>query len=381
MSSEPVIDVEQLLAPISDEHPTGVELNTNDLQGPFQKIKDPLDEARKLVKELQDKELSGGIDSFGQAWRVIPNPDWTTIIERAKQTLEHESKDFRVAAWLSEALLREHHVKGLRDGLQLCLGLCQRYWANIHPAPNEEDGHGVTMGAFTGLVADTTFAALLDTPIVRGTKPGERSERSYSALDFVRAKDMEGLSNAEERNRRIELGYVTMSEFQSIASVTPAEFFVETLESVNSCLENCDVLGEFFRANCMDDEYGEPTSPGMAGLRQQLELLRRIILELSGEDSASMESNVDEQSEAVDSAPGKSANQEMTRESAFHTIERVAQFFERNEPHSPVYFALRQVVRWGRMPYPELLAELISDDNVMYSLRKQIGLPPEKNNE
>ncbi len=382
MTSETIIDVEQLLAPINDEQPTGIELDPSDLNGSFQRIKDPLDEARKLIKEQQDKELSGGIDSFGQAWRVIPSPDWTAVIERAQHTLRHESKDFRVAAWLSEALLREHHVIGLRDGLQLCLGLCQRYWEAIHPAASEEDGHGVTMGAFAGLVADSTYIALLNTPIVRGTKPGERSERIYTALDYIRAKDMEGLDNASERERRLELGYVAVSEFRAVADLTAADFFADTLEAVHSCLASCEELGEFFRVNCRDDEYGEPTAPGLAGIRQQLETLRRLIVELSGTDAGSVESK-EEQAE-TNSASGlavSTKSQEMTRESAFQTIERVAQFFERTEPHSPVYFALRQVVRWGRMPFPDLLAELIADDSVMHSLRKQIGLPPEKYNE
>lgn len=382
MTSAPIIDVEQLLAPINVEQPTGTELDASDLNGSFQKIKDPLDEARKLIKEQQDKELSGGIDSFGQAWRVIPTPDWTTVIERAQTTLQQESKDFRVAAWLSEALLREYHVVGLRDGLQLCLGLCQRYWDAIHPAASEEDGHGVTMGAFAGLVADSTYIALLNTPIVRGTKPGERSERVYTALDYIRAKDTEGIANPSERERRLELGYVGMSEFRAIADLTAKDFFSDTLEAANSCLASCEELGEFFHVNCQDDEYGEPTSPGLAGIRQQLETLRRIIIELSGTEPTAMASNEDEVE--TDRARGSAANtksQEMTRESAFQTIERVAQFFERTEPHSPVYFALRQVVRWGRMPFPDLLVELIADDSVMNSLRKQIGLPPEKYNE
>jgi type VI secretion system protein ImpA len=237
------------------------------------------------------------------------------------------------------------------------------------------------MGGFAGLVADSTYVALLYTPVVRGTKPGERSERIYTALDYVRAKDMEGLDNPAERERQLELGYVAMSEFRAIADLTAADFYADTLEAINSCLASCEELGEFFRANCRDDEYGEPTSPGLAGIRQQLETLQRIVAELSGKDASAMESKEEETESEASGSVASPKSQEMTRESAFQTIERVAQFFERTEPHSPVYFALRQVVRWGRMPFPDLLAELIADDSVMHSLRKQIGLPPEKYNE
>jgi type VI secretion system protein ImpA len=180
----------------------------------------------------------------------------------------------------------------------------------------------------------------------------------------------------------MQLGYIALSEFRAIADITAKDFFADTLESVNSCLASCEELGEFFRLNCRDDEYGEPTAPGLAGMRQQLETLRRLIAELSGMEAGSSASEEDEAESSQASEPIAGAkSQEMTRESAFQTIERVAQFFERTEPHSPVYFALRQVVRWGRMPFPDLLAELIADDSVMHSLRKQIGLPPEKNND
>jgi type VI secretion system protein ImpA len=69
--------------------------------------------------------------------------------------------------------------------------------------------------------------------------------------------------------------------------------------------------------------------------------------------------------------------QEMTREAAFRAIEDIARYFERTEPQSPVHYALRNVVRWGRMPLPQLLAELIEDRNSMDSIRKLIGLPNE----
>lgn len=69
-----------------------------------------------------------------------------------------------------------------------------------------------------------------------------------------------------------------------------------------------------------------------------------------------------------------------TREEAFRTLLRVAEFFKRTEPHSPVSYALEQAVRWGKMPLPQLLDELIPEDAVRQQLFKLIGIharPPE----
>ena len=50
-----------------------------------------------------------------------------------------------------------------------------------------------------------------------------------------------------------------------------------------------------------------------------------------------------------------------SREEAFRTLEQVAQFFRRTEPHSPISYQLEQAVRWGRLPLPDLIHELIAD--------------------
>ncbi len=52
----------------------------------------------------------------------------------------------------------------------------------------------------------------------------------------------------------------------------------------------------------------------------------------------------------------------------------VADFFKQTEPHSPVSYALRQAVRWGRMPLPEFLTEVIPDENVRAELFRRVGL-------
>ena len=52
------------------------------------------------------------------------------------------------------------------------------------------------------------------------------------------------------------------------------------------------------------------------------------------------------------------------REDAFRTLLKVAEFFRRTEPHTVLSYTLEQLVRWGRMPLPELLVELIPEDSV-----------------
>ena len=77
---------------------------------------------------------------------------------------------------------------------------------------------------------------------------------------------------------------------------------------------------------------------------------------------------------ACDGSPG------MISLSARNASSRVsiADFFRRNEPHSPIPFALEQAVRWGQMPLPQLLRELIPDDGSRQNFFKLTGIPDER---
>jgi type VI secretion system protein ImpA len=66
-----------------------------------------------------------------------------------------------------------------------------------------------------------------------------------------------------------------------------------------------------------------------------------------------------------------------TREDAFKHLLKVAEFFRRTEPHTVIAFAIEQVVRWGRMPLPDLLTELIPEEAARKNLFKQVGIRAE----
>ena len=63
-----------------------------------------------------------------------------------------------------------------------------------------------------------------------------------------------------------------------------------------------------------------------------------------------------------------------TREDAFRALLQVAEYFKRTEPHSPVAYALEQAVRWGRMPLPDLLTELIPEPSAREQIFKVVGI-------
>jgi type VI secretion system protein ImpA len=55
-----------------------------------------------------------------------------------------------------------------------------------------------------------------------------------------------------------------------------------------------------------------------------------------------------------------------TREQALADLQVIADYFLENEPHSPIYLLLKRAIRWGGMSLPELLEELVGDNNAVH---------------
>lgn len=60
--------------------------------------------------------------------------DWLRVLENSETLLRTQSKDLRVAAWLTWALYQRESFPGLLAGVGLLQHLCEQHWAQVHPA-------------------------------------------------------------------------------------------------------------------------------------------------------------------------------------------------------------------------------------------------------
>jgi type VI secretion system protein ImpA len=64
------------------------------------------------------------------------------------------------------------------------------------------------------------------------------------------------------------------------------------------------------------------------------------------------------------------------RDDALRILLQVAEYFKRFEPHSPISTSLEEIVRRARMPFAELLAELLPDVTAWRSALTSAGIKP-----
>lgn len=69
----------------------------------------------------------------GHSLHVSGPVDWLKVLQGSEALLRSQSKDLRVAAWMSWALYHREAFAGLVAGLGVILHLCSRHWAALHP--------------------------------------------------------------------------------------------------------------------------------------------------------------------------------------------------------------------------------------------------------
>nr|WP_294543265.1 hypothetical protein [uncultured Rhodopila sp.] len=70
------------------------------------------------------------------------------------------------------------------------------------------------------------------------------------------------------------------------------------------------------------------------------------------------------------------AQRPVTRDDMLRELGRIADFFRRTEPHSPLAYTLEEAVRRGRLTWPELLSEVVPDDKARGAMLVMLGIRP-----
>lgn len=373
MASPDVLDFDRILTPVAEDAPAGPNLREDfSATSIYRMIKD----ARARVRKA---ERSAVMEDGDQSETLA---EWRQILDQGVDLLTNKSKDYEVVAWLVEALVREHGFAGLRDGLRLARELAERYWDSLHPGPDDEDGMVPRVAALRGLNGDESEGTLI-APIRTISITTEGANGAFSYSDYLQAQDVERVEDPERRAQRIDQGARTLQQFEDAIAASDPQFLTDLIEDIEQSLDELDQLDNLLNDNCGEDASGEAVAPSMHFIRDVLRECRDTVRGYFAGDTAATADDPLATGSASGSTDGGGGaggnvmaepNQAMSREQAFAQLLRLADYFKRTEPHSPVSYALEQVVRWGRMPLPQLWSELISDEDKRSEVFRYVGI-------
>lgn len=76
----------------------------------------------------------------------------------------------------------------------------------------------------------------------------------------------------------------------------------------------------------------------------------------------------------ADNSSGVSSGPIRNRAEALKRLAEIAAFFQRTEPHSPVFYLIQRAVKWGNMPFETWLQDVVKDETVLSQIKETLGI-------
>ncbi len=271
------------------------------------------------------------------------------MAEAARELLGR-TRDLRVVMHLTHAAINLEGVAGLASGLKLADGLLQAFWDHVHPQLDKEDNDDPTqrinslaalngvaaLDGRTGMVRSLTRANLVTSPAA-----------GRFNLRAMRLAKGEGSPLPDEQVPDAALVDAAFLDCD-------LEELKATAAAVDESLAALDSIASFVR------ERVDVGAPSFEKLENELkdnrgllapQLLRRGV-------------GVDEQAEGDAANGGGRAlgsavvGEIRTRDDAIRMLDKISDYFRKNEPSSPVPILLQRAKRLVSMDFMEILRDL-----------------------
>jgi len=335
---------DELLNPIDGPNPSGVNLRYDPL---FDKIK----EARR----------EEAVPPAGMAERDRKVADNPLVIKLATEALTKKTKDLQLAAWLTEALLKQQGFGGLRDGLALCFGLVDKFWDTLYP--EIEDGDLELRAGTLEIVGTTLDIPLKLAPLVQ--------KQSYGVVDYRWSRDVPTEEQAKKsdetgkkREKALKEGKIAPEDFDKAFQETPKAFYAKAEKDIDDSLQILSQLKDV-----CESKFGD-SSPSWGKLELTLGEIRPVVhgfLQKKRETEpdpvepppaeAGTPASADQ---AVATAAGSrpragifisvdTCSEPADRLEAVRHIAEAAAFLRQREPKSPAPYLMLRGLRWGEL--------------------------------
>jgi type VI secretion system protein ImpA len=328
-----ILDIDNLLEPVSEESPCGSNLEYDDLYTSFE-------QAARGKAEQQ----------YGDTIIPAEEPDWPEV-RRLGRDLITRTKDLRVGCMLARGLLETEGLVGLAEALALVRGYLERYWTNVHPQLDPEDNYDPTLRVNTiSSLSDhaTMIQSLRVTPMVKSRAIG-----IFSLRDLAIAKGEAPAAPGEEppKQSTIEAAFMDCDLDQLKSDTAAVRQGLEHAESIESLVT---------------EQVGAAKAASLENLRDALrELLATMNGYLSRRDvSVSDGSPADQESATAGlgpASPGRLSGEVHSREDVIMALDRICQYYDRYEPSSPLPLLLRRAKRLASKSFLEIVRDLTPD--------------------
>jgi type VI secretion system protein ImpA len=235
-------------------------------------------------------------------------------------------------------------IAGFNEGLGLLDGLVNRYWDEVYP--NQPETLIQDRIATLSPLADPRFPArVAKVPLIISKRAG----RAFSWSEIQQALAGAKAGNPEAANTEKVILGICKNEISKEEHLT-------SLGRIESCLQSLVSIEGVF-----DARFGSRNQVSFRELKAAMLPMKAFFESLTAEDAQAAEgagagaaSTPERGHVAAVSVPGEISS----RDSAISAMGRIIEYFEKNEPSSPVPFLLKRAQRCVGKNFLELVHEL-----------------------
>ena len=360
------IDLETILTPISAEVPAGADLR-NDFSptSVYFRLRDARAEARAAERAADaNPDADAGL---AEGWR--------TVRALAVKALCEQTKDLEIAAWLTEALLRAEGLAGLAIGAEMIAGLADRYWDQLFPMP-DEDGIATRVAPVTGLNGEGGDGTLIQP--LRKQKLFDGPDGSPVLLfQYEQSAELPTIADAKRVEARLAAGVAPFDKMEAMARAAGAGPLTRLRRDLHAAGAAWSTMAETL------DRLAGPDAPPAGRVRDMLGQIGEVVARYAPAEAAAGPAGEAETgggaaaaaAAETEAAPG-GPRRIRTREDALVILAELADYFRRTEPQSPLAYTIDDAVRRARLTWPELIEEIIKDDQTRTNLLVSLGIKP-----
>ncbi|RDU95851.1 type VI secretion system protein TssA [Trinickia dinghuensis] len=355
------VDLERLLSPLAEGDGVGVSLRTDPV---WLKIRD--------AQREDDPSLP-----MGEWERPLIKADWQAVASLSAEALRLRSKDFQLAVWVCEAWTRLYRLEGMMAGLQLLIALVDRFWDRAYPQLDGDDMEA-RAAPFHWISRKLESVLKLHVPLI-----GLPVEPGFINLDDwqrVVAASLQEDEDAPATHLPREMLDREAAQGSNLALLRQLE---RTAGTVLSAIEEL--------ARRLDERLGDD-APSFTRTKATLGELQRAARALRGSNALDDEpvavpiepadirmTEHDSPQLEVDMQPRAlpvTLDHIVDRAHAYRLLEDIARYLAEQEPHSPTPYLLARAVSWGRMPLPDLMRDIVSQEGDLGRYMTMLGVEP-----
>jgi type VI secretion system protein ImpA len=363
------LDVEALCAALPGANPTGPDPRQDfSRSSRYYRLRDARAEARAAERTA---------DAAGEALAPVA-PQWAEVRRLARELLATEAKDLEVAAWCAEALLRSDGLAGLAAGVRLMTALVETHWDALHPMRDEE-GTRTRVAPVAGLSGEGADGTLIQP--LRKLQLYDRADGTPVAFwQYTQSAEAAAIGDVARREQRLAAGVLPFETIEAEAQAVGARF-AALLHDATEAAACWDALAASLEARAGAEA---PSTVRVRDLLAELCDVARRYASAATETQVAPAASAPSPAVAPAVAPAvmpSAAGEIGGREDALRTLESVADYFRRTEPHSPLAYTLREAVRRARLTWPELLDEIVPDPDSRAAILSALGIRPPSRDE